>query len=73
VSRNYRRKGIASLLTEEVARLARAGDARRLYVSATPSGPTVEFYRSHGFQPTDEPHEELFALEPDDIHMIRDL
>jgi len=70
VSKNHRRKGIASLLTEEVARLARADGARCLYVSATPSGPTVEFYRSHGFNPTDEPNEELFALEPDDFHMI---
>lgn len=73
VSRSHRRRGIASLLTEEVARLARADGARRLYVSVTPSGPTVEFYRSHGFEPTDEPDEELFALEPDDIHMILEL
>ncbi len=73
VSRNQRRKGIASLLIEEIAHLARADGARRLYVSATPSGPTVEFYRSHGFEPTDEPNEELFAVEPDDIHMIRKL
>ena len=73
VSRDYRRSGIGSRLAEEVARLARADGARRLYVSATPSGSTVEFYRSHGFEPTDEPNAELFALEPDDIHMIREL
>jgi GNAT superfamily N-acetyltransferase len=71
VSRSRRRKGVASRLTEEVARLARADGARRLYVSATPSGPTIEFYRSCGFAPTDEPHAALFALEPEDIHMIR--
>jgi len=29
--------------------------------------------RSHGFEPTDEPNRELFALEPDDIHMILEL
>jgi GNAT superfamily N-acetyltransferase len=73
VSRSYRRKGIGSLLAEEVARLARADGAQRLYVSATPSGPAVEFYRSHGFEPTDEPNEALFALEPHDIHMILQL
>lgn len=73
VSRDQRRKGIASLLTEEVARLARADGASLLYVSATPSVSTVEFYRSRGFELTDEPDEELFALEPDDIHMIRRL
>jgi ribosomal protein S18 acetylase RimI-like enzyme len=70
VSRSHRRMGVGSLLTGEVARLARADGARRLYVSATPTVPTVEFYRSHDFEPTDEPNEALFALEPDDIHMI---
>lgn len=73
VSRSYRGRGVGSLLTEEVVRLARADGARRLYVSATPTGATVDFYRSHGFAPTDEPDEALFALEPDDIHMIREL
>lgn len=73
VSRSYRRRGIASILTEEVKRLARSHGARRLYVSATRSGPTVDFYRSHGFEPTDEPNQTLFALEPLDIHMIVDL
>ena len=73
VSRGCRGRGIGSRLVEEVARLARADGARRLYVSATPSGPTVEFYRSHGFEPTDQPDAALFALEPDDIHMIREL
>lgn len=73
VSRNYRRKGIASLLVAEIARLARADGARRVYVCATPSGPTVDFYRSRGFEPTDEPNEALFALEPNDIHMILEL
>jgi ribosomal protein S18 acetylase RimI-like enzyme len=73
VSRSHRRMGVASLLTDEVARLARADGARRLYVSATPSDSAVGFYRSYGFAPTDEPNEELFALEPDDIHMILEL
>jgi GNAT superfamily N-acetyltransferase len=73
VSRNYQRKGVGSLRAGEVARLARADGARRLYVSATPSGSAVGFYRSHGFEPTDEPNEALFALEPDDIHMILEL
>lgn len=73
VSRSHRRRGIASRLTGEVARLARSHGAGRLYVSATPSGPTVEFYRSHGFEPTDEPNPTLFALEPLDIHMLLEL
>jgi GNAT superfamily N-acetyltransferase len=70
VSRPYRRKGVASRLTAEVARLARADGANRLYVSATPSNSAVGFYRRFGFVPTDTPNAEMFALEPEDIHMI---
>lgn len=69
VSRKYRRRGIAARLTREVARLARADGARSLYVSATPTGSAVRFYQSFGFAPTDAPNAELFALEPEDIHM----
>ena len=40
-----------------------------LYVTATPTMGTVDFYRSLGFRPTDQPLPELLELEPDDIHM----
>ena len=73
VSRAYRRQGIARRLTGELIRLARAGGARRLYVSATESASAVGFYRGQGFTPTPEPDPELLALEPEDIHMILDL
>jgi GNAT superfamily N-acetyltransferase len=73
VSRSARRRGVASRLVEEVARLARASGARRLYVSATPSGSAVGFYRSRGFAPTDTPDPALLAKEPDDIHMVLEL
>jgi ribosomal protein S18 acetylase RimI-like enzyme len=73
VSRSQRRRGIATRLTEEVARLARADGARHLYVSATPTGSAVGFYRSQSFAPTDTPNAELFALEPEDIHMTSEL
>ena len=71
VSRPYRRQGIASLLTDEVCRLARADGAQSLYVSATPSNSAVGFYTNLGFTLVDQPHPELFALEPEDIHMIK--
>jgi ribosomal protein S18 acetylase RimI-like enzyme len=71
VSRPYRRQGIASQLTEEVCRLARADGARSLYVSATPSNSAVGLYTSLGFSLVDQPHPELFALEPEDIHMVK--
>jgi ribosomal protein S18 acetylase RimI-like enzyme len=73
VSREYRRQGIAAQLTEEMVRLARLDGARELYVSATESESAVGFYLSQGFRPTDTPHPVLFALEPEDIHMIKEL
>lgn len=73
VGQPYRRRGVASRLAGEVVRLARGDGARRLYVSATPSDSAVGFYRRFGFEPTDEPNAELFALEPEDIHLILEL
>lgn len=73
VSRPYRRQGIASQLTEEICRLARADGARSLYVSATPTNSAVGLYTSLGFTLLDQPHPELYALEPDDIHMVKAL
>ena len=73
VSRAYRRRGIATRLTSRVARLAKASGADELYVSATPSESAVGFYMSQGFRLAEEGNEELYALEPEDIHMIRRL
>lgn len=73
VSRGYRRQGIATRLTSLIARLAKASGATHLYVSATPSESAVGFYMSQGFRLADEVNEELYALEPEDIHMIRRL
>jgi len=73
VSHGHRRQGIAARLTAECIRLAREDGAEQLYVSATPSGSAVGFYQSQGFQLVDQPHPELFALEPEDIHMFMQL
>jgi GNAT superfamily N-acetyltransferase len=73
VDRSYRRAGIASRLVEEVEKRAREAGAWKLYVSAIPSGSAVGFYLKCGFSPTHEVNEELFELEPDDIHMIKDI
>jgi GNAT superfamily N-acetyltransferase len=73
VSKDQRRRGVATRLVREVARLARAGGVEALYVSATPSISAVGFYISQGFRPTAQVHEELYALEPEDIHMIKRL
>jgi ribosomal protein S18 acetylase RimI-like enzyme len=73
VSNGYRGRGIGTALTEEVVKLAIADGARKLYVSATPSVPTVSFYRNRGFELAEEVNQELFELEPEDIHMILEL
>ena len=73
VSHAERRLGVARALMDEMDRLARAGGARSMYVSAIPSGSAVGFYLAQGFTPTAEPLPELFALEPEDIHMTRSL
>lgn len=73
VSKNYRRQGIAEKLVAEVVHLAKIDHAKSLYVSATPSESAVGFYLSQGFQPTDHPHPDLLALEPEDIHMVKPL
>lgn len=69
---NYRRQGVAYKLGQEIFRLSQANGASTMYVSSKPSVPAVGFYRRQGFQPTAEPHPELFAQQPADIHMIKE-
>ncbi len=69
VTRTHRRFGVGRHLSDEVLRRAREDGAERLYVSATPTRSTVDFYRAQGFEPLEIPNDRLYALEPDDIHM----
>ncbi len=73
ISANYRSQGIGASLTDRVTQLARADGAKKLYVSATPTAPTVHFYMGQGFALTQEINKQLYELEPYDIHMIRSL
>jgi ribosomal protein S18 acetylase RimI-like enzyme len=73
VSRAYRRRGVAGRLLAEVERIARRAGHTSLYVTATPSESAVGFYLAQGFAITPEPLPELFAKEPDDIHMLKAL
>ena len=73
VSQAYRRRGVASQLIVEVMRMAREAGAARLYVSAVPSESAIGFYTSLSFCPTDAPDPDMFALEPEDIHMVCEL
>jgi ribosomal protein S18 acetylase RimI-like enzyme len=73
VSDGYRRRGIGGRLSDELERIAREAGQQDMVVSATPSTNTVHFYLGRGFEPTAEPLPELFELEPEDIHMEKQL
>jgi len=70
VSRPHRRLGVAGRLVHEVVEASRAGGAHALYVSATPSPSAIGFYLRQGFGLAETVNDELYALEPKDIHMI---
>ena len=44
-------------------------NARKLYISATPSENTINFYLNIGCIITREVDQALFELEPEDIHL----
>jgi len=73
VSRRHRGTGLGTLLLGMAVTRASALGARRLYVSATPTENTVQFYLRRGCRVTDEVDPALFALEPDDIHLELEL
>jgi GNAT superfamily N-acetyltransferase len=69
VGQAYRQHGLGTLLFEKARQIARAWGARGLYISATPSENTINFYRRLGCVVTPTPDPDLFALEPEDIHL----
>ncbi len=69
VGNGYRDQGLGRHLFHLAADEARRRGARRLYISATPSQHTVDFYLGLGCRVTGEPDLDLFALEPEDIHL----
>lgn len=69
VSCSYRGRGFGAKLFELAKATARERGAKRLYVSATPSEKTVNFYMRLGCKIAKEPDPELFELEPEDIHL----
>lgn len=73
VGNGYRSRGWGRRLFELAADEARRRGARRLYISATPSQNTIDFYLNLGCTVTPEPDPDLLALEPDDIHLEYDL
>lgn len=73
VSKNYRGKGVAKALMERATLAAQKLNGKKLYISATPSENTINFYFSMGCVLAKELDEELFELEPYDIHLELDL
>jgi predicted N-acetyltransferase YhbS len=73
VSRGYRKLGLGRQLFDLARDKARERGAKRLYISATPSEKTVNFYLKRGAVVTNEPDPELFELEPEDIHIECDI
>ena len=69
VSRDYRAQGLGSGLFEQARAAAREHGARGLYISATPSENTIRFYQRRGSVVIRTPDSELFAREPEDIHL----
>lgn len=70
VSRAYRRQGIGSTVMDELKREAIRRGAAYLYVSSTETQSAVQFYTHCGSRLTAEVDEELYRLEPEDIHMV---
>jgi predicted N-acetyltransferase YhbS len=73
VSRCNRKAGLGSTLFDKALRRARELGARRLYISATASENTVNFYLRHGCCVTNDVDAALYELEPEDIHLECDI
>ena len=69
VSQAYRGQGFGKKMFLLASEKARQWGAKQLYISATPSEHTVNFYQRLGCVVTQELDPELFAQEPEDIHL----
>jgi len=69
VSDGYRKLGIAKELVGRAKSIGASFQAKKLYISATPSKNTVDFYMRLGCRLVEELDAELFEMEPEDIHL----
>lgn len=70
VSHTYRHAGVGTQLFEAACEVARTRKAKFLYISATPTENTVNFYLRRGCDVATPADPDLLALEPDDIHLV---
>ncbi len=73
VDSNHRMSGIAKSLYLKAEDAAKSRKSKTLYVCATPTDSSVNFYLSQGFEPTATPNTGLFEKHPEDIHMTKNL
>ncbi|KQC00862.1 GNAT family N-acetyltransferase [Pedobacter sp. Hv1] len=69
VSNAFRGKRIGHYLVQECKTVALSFGAAKLYISATPTKATVDFYLNLGATLVKEIDPQLFELEPLDIHL----
>ncbi len=69
VSRDCRGQGLGTRLFNIAVEKAKSLGAKKLYISATPSENTVDYYMRLGCMLATEIDPDLFALEPEDIHL----
>lgn len=69
VDSRYRELGFGKKLLKRTIIKAKELGAKKLYISATPSQKTINFYLSMGCELTSEVNPRLFELEPEDIHL----
>ncbi|MFX0010302.1 MAG: GNAT family N-acetyltransferase [Candidatus Hermodarchaeota archaeon] len=73
VDAQFRKQGIGTALINTIITRAKALGAKKLYISATPSKNTINFYFNRGASLTKELNPKLFELEPEDIHLDIDI
>jgi hypothetical protein len=67
--RSHRGRGLGAKVFKLAKKTARERGAKSLYISATPSENTVNFYLRLGCKVAEQPERDLFELEPEDIHL----
>ena len=69
VSMDFRKRGIGREIFQLAIQEAFEVGAKKIYISATPSKSTVDFYMNLGCILATEIDKKLFELEPEDIHL----
>lgn len=73
VTRELRGTGVGGKLFDRSVELARARGAKRMYISASDSRATVDFYLRRGMRLAAPPDPRLHEIGPTDIHLELDL